>query len=229
MQAASSLTQQFQFNLPFALASLSPALSALHSSRARILHPSGSLLSETHCARCGASLVHGCGETRSMRSSKRGKVANNEGNPPSIRKFQRRTCIVCGYFEDIPIQRSGPSFPPPRQKQRTHAGHIVLPSQNSLIETASETAPSPHPEPSQQPEPHSSLHLPRILPSVSIQSSRSSSREPASAPSSSVPSRPKAKTRKPGLQALLARNREMQEQEKRQREQGLSTFLQGLQ
>ncbi|KAH9951602.1 hypothetical protein B0H21DRAFT_716685, partial [Amylocystis lapponica] len=234
MQPAASATQQYQLAIPFALAPVSPGLAALHVSRARLLHPSDTSLSDIHCAKCGTLIIHGLGETRSMRSNTRRKATNDEGGARPTRRFLRRACQICGHREDIPLQTSSsPYFPPPRRRKR------VLPPSPAVIDgtRVSQDAPQVQSTTTTQrsvpPGPPSTPHA------LSLSSTATASpfphphlpREVVSAASSStsLPSKAKTKSKKSGLQAMLARNREKQEQEKRQDGQGLSTFLQALQ
>src|ERR1700733_14537787 len=96
-----STTTQYQLSLPFVLLSASPPLAALHATRARILHPTESAsLDSTHCIKCGSYLLNGDGAVSIVRPSK-GRRSSER-----LRRVIRRTCGICGFSHDTPIDSS---------------------------------------------------------------------------------------------------------------------------
>ncbi|KZT12468.1 uncharacterized protein LAESUDRAFT_892 [Laetiporus sulphureus 93-53] len=233
-------TARFQLALPYVLAPVSPALAALHAGRARNQLPAEPTLRLTHCAACGASYLDGGGSIRSVRSRKKRMTADGKREP---KRFMRMSCGVCGYREDTPVEHSGASAFPPLTERRDAAGlHSATEAQNfasTSIQVAAVSASSAIPSQPNQPE---ALACPSpttqkttnpaspadTVPSVPYQRPRlhfapSSRPSPKPSPVSSVmqasstaTARTKARAKKPvGLQAVLARNREKQEQEKK--------------
>lgn len=92
-------TIQYRLNLPHALHSISPTLSALHTSRVAALHPETSaVLRPSHCSKCGTYHFSGDHPSRLV-------------GPPSARKKRRhitsshpkalqRRCYLCGFSID---------------------------------------------------------------------------------------------------------------------------------
>ncbi|TFK89813.1 hypothetical protein K466DRAFT_9811 [Polyporus arcularius HHB13444] len=232
-------TAQFQLAVPSLLATISPSLAALHATRARLLHPQAHpTLAGTHCARCGYPLLASDSQTRSIRKKRRG--------PSTPRRVLRRSCGSCGHDEDVPLAvDDAPTFPKVRDRVKRKSPSTA-PSQPraSRASPAELSSPSPLPVPliprSSQPIARSSQSTP--IPSRPGPPARATTKAARSLTSSPAPSssasqaqdqtRTKARPKKPGLQSMLARNRERQEQEKKRGEgssrQGLSAFLQGL-
>ncbi|KAI0750698.1 hypothetical protein C8Q80DRAFT_1268016 [Daedaleopsis nitida] len=245
LPATQNAPASFQLALPHLLASISPSLAALHATRVRrlspaIAHPS---LAGTHCVNCGYPLIASDSQTRSVR--KRRKRRNGH---TTVSRVLRRSCRSCGHDEDVPLATGAdaPTFPMPRNRAKRESGNSMNPprASSAATPTPAQIAPSiPHsPAPrSCQPIASSSTPVP------SRPGSAASVRPPADQlPPSRVSStgstkvytaqqdlqRSKARTKKhTGLQSMLARNRERQEQEKKREEghsHGLSAFLQGL-
>ncbi|KAI0719571.1 hypothetical protein C8T65DRAFT_736517 [Cerioporus squamosus] len=241
-------TAQFQLAVPSLLATLSPSLAALHATRARRLHPPHvhAALAGTHCARCGYPLLASNSQTRSIRKKRR------PGSGPSTpRRLLRMSCGCCGHDEDVPLAVDGaPTFPKVRDrvKRKSSSTTASQPRASGAADPSSAALsfPSPVPVPliprSSQPTASPSQSTPMPSRPGSAASARATSREAPSLASSPAPSggasqaqdqtRTKARPKKkPGLQSMLARNRERQQEEKKRGDssgQGLSAFLQGL-
>ncbi|KAI9001029.1 hypothetical protein BD414DRAFT_511632 [Trametes punicea] len=239
--APNAATAKFQLALPFVLSSISPNLAALHATRARLLYPADNSLAGTHCTRCGTPFLTAGGRIRSIR---RKKKKSYPGSHATVRVL-RRSCRTCGFDEDVPLETPNPpTFPKVRDRARRKVP--ITPHASSAAVAKPPVAADV------QRAPVSQRHASRSLQSSTTPaSSRSSSIAPSttSRPSPAPPSATPASTsqmpisaqgsgqtksrlrKKPGLQSLLARNREKQEQEKKRAEgegQGLSAFLQGL-
>ncbi|KAI0771609.1 hypothetical protein BD413DRAFT_604378 [Trametes elegans] len=246
--APNAPTAKFQLALPSLLAPISPHLAALHATRARLLHPSDAdpSLAGTHCARCGIPLLLSGGRTRAVRVHKKSKTSSRPAPAPqSFARVLRRSCRACGLDEDVPLvgTASAPAFPPVRDRARRTPS--AAPRVPRAAAPASESARvGVHAPPVSQPHPARSLH-PSETPAASRSSSHAPIPPPAPGPlrapaasTGPAPGRPQAEMgtaqnkarskKKAGLQSLLARNREKQEQEKKRESQGLSAFLQGL-
>ncbi|KAI0081757.1 hypothetical protein K474DRAFT_1768354 [Panus rudis PR-1116 ss-1] len=235
MQSSSLPTVKYQFALPYALHAISPALAALHASRARLLHypdPVCDILAASHCIRCGTYLLDGSGEIRTVREPPKKKRRTSTGQ--DAKRMLRRTCGVCSYQNDTPIERGNASaFPRVRRRKNAardpslQATAVSLskkpqgPEQRAARLTSQTPAPklkSSTPVPSKAASPAPTMH---------VDQSRSSTPS-ASSSTTATPTRQKSRPKKKsGLQDMLARNRERQEQEKKQ-SQSLSAFLEGL-
>lgn len=97
-------TIQYRLNIPCALHSISPALSALHASRVAALHPETSaMLHPSHCPKCGTYRFSGDHPTYLVDPSTRKK--RRRATPSRPKALQRR-CHVCGFSIDAPISPS---------------------------------------------------------------------------------------------------------------------------
>ncbi|KAH7887689.1 hypothetical protein F5I97DRAFT_1862130 [Phlebopus sp. FC_14] len=88
-------TTKYRLNLPFALHSVSPSLSALHATRALTHHPETFALRSTHCPKCGIYLFHGVGQTQ-LGIVRRKKKKRLDSGVYSVQKAFQRTCHACG-------------------------------------------------------------------------------------------------------------------------------------
>ena len=240
----------FQRALPFLLAPISPSLAALHATRVRRLSPADPTLAGTHCARCGYPLLASGSQTRSVRKKRKRSTNGGQSAPTRI---IRRSCRVCGHDEDVPVDAvaDAPTFPKPRDRARRKQDRIDKPRASSAALPAPDELSSPipgpaHPRASQPIATSSSTPAPsrpgsapssaRATPAPQARPAKSSSAVSSTEPSSSTQqdqSRAQSRTKKKaGLQSMLARNRERQEQDKKREghSQGasLSAFLQGL-
>lgn len=121
----SATTIQYRLNLPYALHSISPALSALHASRAAALHPEiSAVLHPSHCPKCGTYHFSGDHPTYLVGPSTGKKRRRATSSRPKT--FQRR-CHVCGFSIDA---RTSPSLD-------HSSAPTPLPSGSSTSETAS--------------------------------------------------------------------------------------------
>lgn len=94
----STTTIQYRLNLPRALHSISPALSALHATRAATLHPEASaILHPSHCPKCGTYYFSGDHSTYLVGPSSRKK--RKRATSSRTRSRQRR-CHLCGFSTD---------------------------------------------------------------------------------------------------------------------------------
>ncbi|OBZ70402.1 hypothetical protein A0H81_10008 [Grifola frondosa] len=220
MQVAvpSTTTTQYQLALPLLLSRVSPGLASLHASRARLLNPTDTSLLVSHCSKCGAHLLDGFGMVRSVRKKRRLSSGS------SFARVVRKSCKICGHAEEVPIETTNATlFPKPRAGIKPQ--HVSSFNASYSPATSQPSAPS-------QPTVSSLSRSPSVNPPSSGRSSeRSSTPIMSSQEPSSVlaASRSQARSKKKsGLQQMLARNRERQEQEKQIKGQGISAFLQGL-
>ncbi|KAF8450297.1 hypothetical protein L210DRAFT_956763 [Boletus edulis BED1] len=153
-------TIQYRLSLPHALYSVSPALSALHTSRATALHPEiSAVLHPTHCPKCGT--YHFSGDHSSYLVGLSAKKKRKRAISPHA-KVLRRRCHFCGFLIDIldhsPAQLSGDSSrigtvpSTPKTGQGPPSSDIHRPTAGT-VQTPTPSLPrQPHPKPS-----HSSL------------------------------------------------------------------------
>lgn len=232
--APNAATTAFQLAIPHVLQQVSPALASLHASRFRLLHhpdASSEALIDSHCTKCGTFLYDGSGTIRTVRPKRR-RPKSGATNGSTVQML-RKSCGACGHYRDsdISLEESNAILfqrTAKRQKQSLTSDNRTLPSMSTTPIIA---APEPKVAPVQ--------HMPEVpIPPKLLKPSSSpapSAYQPqlrAGAPSTSGnPSRVEAKKKKKkgGLQEILARNRERQEQEKnKQASSGLSAFLEGL-
>lgn len=238
MQSTNEIaTSKFQFSLPYALQSLSPALAALHTTRARLLnHPNlpGDTFTTTHCSRCGTYLLDGESSVRIIRKTGgvHGKI--NGRAAASYTRILRRSCNVCKHEEDVPIDNGNAGlFPKVRRRKAGEKSIDSIPreplpqvpqSKNPL-----ESLPDSRKDSSMSSRAPSvvSAHPPRISTPTPTPPTRSPVPQSGHLSSSRAKPRPKKKS---GLQDMLARNRERQEQERKATGSvGLAAFLENLQ
>lgn len=158
------------------------------------------------CHKCGTFILDGSGQVRSSRSKRK---ATDTPAPRSL----HITCGSCGHLHPVPIHSPCLShFPTAKKARRAHIN-----SQHVLKESPL----SPHP---------------RLSPTPSASCAPQISAEQVNSLKPHVPSpapavnKPRTKKKKPGLQEMLARNRERQEQERAANDKaaGLAAFLQGI-
>ncbi|KAJ7507879.1 hypothetical protein B0H11DRAFT_2185423 [Mycena galericulata] len=94
-------TAKFQHALPYALLSISPSLSALHSVRVKA--------SSNACHQCGCALHRGESTVRSIRSNGSRAV--------------QTTCLVCGWVQTLPIPRGNATLYPRTRKRGVQSGN----------------------------------------------------------------------------------------------------------
>ena len=239
MQSSTPLssTVNFQLAVPHLLAPVAPSLAALHATRARRLYPSDPLFSGTHCVKCGTPFIVSDGQTRSTRK-RRHTTKSSDG---TIVRAVRRSCRSCGHEEDVHLGAAcAPAFPKPRDRARYRAS--TNPHLSGVAERSSAGMNVPRPVSI----PRLSWPLASSSTQVSFREGSTPSAQPTPNPSSAAhplatsrnkstaQDQIKAKARqkkRSGLQNMLVRNRERQEQEKRRdgaQGVGLSAFLQGL-
>lgn len=115
---SSSLTENYQNALPYALLGASPSLAALHATRSRLLNPyQMDSLRSTHCSRCGTF----GGEVRVYRSGRT--------------RFLQRTCRACGFRDDVATDRGNAAVYTGRKKK----GNRLVPDIRQT-ETTGETS-----------------------------------------------------------------------------------------
>jgi RNase P subunit RPR2 len=193
-----SSTAKYQLSLPFALLPASSSLAALHATRARIFHPTESaFLDSTHCVKCGSYLSHGQMARPARKSSRR----------EDSRRVMRRTCVVCGFSHELPVDRgNAASFP---RTRKAKASTQPVQKLSKVVEYPSLPSPSP-----------------------SIGSSNPRSAPNPSPSDHSASARSKLRGRKKsGLQDMLSRNREKEAKQPEARSEGLGgleAFLSGL-
>ena len=244
MQKDDIVTAKFRVQIPCVLQSISPSLAALHATRARLLHhpgPETDVLKDTNCTKCGAYLLDGTGSIRTIRKTRSFKGKQRPKGPLPYARFLRRSCRYCGCEEDLPMETvkevalqanrapmaaptpalaSAASTPTPTQSRSTS----VIPPRTSSA------APSP-PSTRQPSAAPSTLSTLAHTSSLSSKAPTPSKPSPATSPAPTAldaRAKPRAK-KKTGLQDMLARNRERQEQEKKASSGGgLAAFLEGL-
>ncbi|CAL1700722.1 unnamed protein product [Somion occarium] len=235
-------TSKFQLSIPFTLQQVSPALAALHASRTRILHypdPAGDVLATTHCIKCGSFLLDGTGNIRTVgpdsHKRKRRKLYSSAAHT------LRRSCGTCGYNDDVLLEKGNPLMfqrVGKRHKQSSERSAMPFPassractqSQVTSQPESREHTPQGHTKTQQSPVPEKrSSHAPSPAPSPSPlpNASRSRSQTPLLSIDTSVARSKVRSKKKSGLQDMLARNRERQEQEKKKQTSSLSGFLEG--
>lgn len=226
----------FHLAIPYILP---PSLAALHATRARLLYPSHPLFSGTHCIKCGFPLTADNSQTRSVRQKRR----KSEGGDAARIRALRRSCRSCGHDEDVPLGAACPPALPkvrdrvrrkPSAHHQPHASNVATPSpadSSSLEPISAQPCLSQQMASSSTPassRPSSVTGPLSISPTLSSSTISRTQRQDVS----SVQDKAKAMARqkkKSGLQNMLAKNRERQEQEKRGGQSaGLSAFLQDL-
>lgn len=212
------MTTKYQLSLPFALLAASPSLAALHATRARILNPTEStFLDATHCLKCGSYLLNADGKVTIERPRKRRKgVAKGD---KAITSVLKRTCGVCGFRDDVPVDRGNASLFPKIKKGATPS----LPTESSqLFEFTTKALGNPNfDRPSSQPRSSSVASSTHPAPTL-----------PLHPPQPLPPARSKNRSKKKsGLQDMLLRNKEREEKERLKENHGqggLAAFLSGL-
>ncbi|KAF5333170.1 hypothetical protein D9611_002478 [Ephemerocybe angulata] len=199
-------TTRFQQAVPYLLLPVSEPLSALHATRRR-LHYSPCPDDPNVCAACGSCLHTGTTQYRVARSkSKKSRVAQT-------------TCLACDHVRITPLALYSSTT------TKTSVFHIPSAGPDARDGIASNAVASMQPPP--------------LLPAARLDNPRDSSERPTASSSTLQTPRSGAagkitqtrQKKKTGLQAMLARNRE-QEQERAKsqtkHEGGLSAFLDGL-
>lgn len=228
-----TLTAKYQLDASHILSSVSPALAALHATRAQnsycssqpYVHP----LSPLHCPRCAHLPV----TTRVVANSKqrrtRGSKTENAENtirPPSRGLRVQRSCAACGYVgvqavkrNDINAIETTPSCPSRQAASPAVIGSTAVAGtrdDNTLTESSKGKARAETPLPVDRP-----VHV-------------SSDARPS--PSSPVHSQPgsvtkRQKKRAAGLQEILSRSKKQTQNSQRdgvQSANDLAAFLSGL-
>ncbi|KAJ3474454.1 hypothetical protein NLI96_g12451 [Meripilus lineatus] len=231
--AASLTTTKFQFAIPFVLQSTSPSLAALHATRTRLLHhpdPATNLLASSWCPICGQYLHDGSGTIRSVRKPTGNRKKVKRTSKHQFVRVLRKTCHVCGHSSDTPIRPDQHGVP-----QNPPAIHNEAPPSSSSRPSSTSTPDPPsrrqHVQAISSSTTTERCHSPHTPRGVLTREESVHPETPSSGPSTPIPTVPKARTKKHrGLQDMLARNRERQEQERKSDSQnkGLSAFLEGL-
>ncbi|KIK95580.1 hypothetical protein PAXRUDRAFT_826852 [Paxillus rubicundulus Ve08.2h10] len=131
-------TTKYRLNLPFALHSISPALSALHATRASVLHPElSSILYPSHCAKCGAYYFSGDASSHVFARLEKTKTKKKmRKRIPSGWGGQQRVCHTCGFFTRLRSDRVEPTFSPHSNIPQSSVS-VQSPSASSSVETTS--------------------------------------------------------------------------------------------
>ena len=205
----SLITSRFQLNVARALNPVAPSLAALHINRARSLQEQylGTCdnLALSHCANCGAFLLDGTGSMRIIRHARTKRRPKREGQSSRPVRALHMLCSVCGHEGEVPVETDNASIHLPITKKEVDAIVPISGSSNVAlpIEQSESKTILRNPQSRGAPSPASAFH-PAPRPKV----------------------RPKKST---GLQDMLARNRQREEQDKKkQTGSGLSAFLDGL-
>ncbi|KAI0347272.1 hypothetical protein BDW22DRAFT_512299 [Trametopsis cervina] len=220
-------TLKFLLAVPKVTQSISPALSALHVTRTRLIHHAkagGSrTFDTTHCTKCGMYLLAGHGSVRVARK----QLSRKHGKTQQHVRVLRKSCLVCGEVQDVPVEGGDPpAFAKVGKKKALHI------SASKLVPDA---VSAPLPQPSQgdntarNTESRSSTIVAETRPSlpakqtIQAQPSPSQSTDP-----SGLRNKARAK-KKSGLSDMLARNKERQQKERTAgTSRGLAAFLQDL-
>lgn len=212
-------TLKYQLAVPRVVESISPALAALHVTRSRLSqssHAGGSrTFDTTHCTACGTYLRGGTGCIRAMRIH-----APRKSGKPYLRVL-RKSCLVCGKHQDIPIEEGEPPALAKATKRQILTASVPNPVPSSELVPANKP-PVAVPKPS-----------PILVVSSSAASPAPSSPQlprPQGQDTKAIDQRGRARAKKKtGLSDMLARNRERQEKERLTGENtGLAAFLQNL-
>lgn len=188
-------TLKFQLALPLALHSISPSLSALHTSRARLYsrthQQANSLVPSFACSKCGTLLVPEAGRIRTKRetNSPSTSLATSGGVSASANtktKTLLKSCLACGFRDRL----VGDSLT---------AGAFVSPRRLAKSQRKAELDKTSRPPPIL--EPSASPHAPP--PPISIHKVATSS---TVIPQAVV--KPARAKKRAGLQEMLAQNRQ---------------------
>lgn len=114
----SSETIQYRLNLSNALHAISPALSALHTSRAAALHPEAfTILHPSHCPKCGT--YHFSGDHPPTRKKRKRATASRS-------KSLQRKCHLCGFSIDaLPPNNTSLPIQLPSDLSRTGTAQVT--------------------------------------------------------------------------------------------------------
>ena len=212
-------TLKFQLAVPAVAQTISPALAALHITRFRLIHSPNACshtFDTTHCTACGTYLTGCSGSVRAMRQH-----APRKSGKPYLRVL-RRSCVVCGEHQDIPIEGGGASAfaKVGKQQQKTLPSSVFKQAPGAELVVAA--------------KPPGATLKPSSLSAMSSTPNPDSSSTQIPRPKGDQPklvegrSKSRAK-KKSGLSDMLARNKERQAKERsKEGSSGLAAFLQDL-
>lgn len=218
-------TRKYRMALPHCAQNISPALAALHVTRARLIDNPKAVSHQfdaTHCAACGMYLLDGTSTVRVVRSGRRRKTSRMP-EAGAMTRVVRRTCSACGRENDLRIEQDNAQMYPRVAKRKGASDRAVagisaaeppedVPTKTVRVSTTTDIVQAP---------PMSSTSKPTKTPSKVISTSRVDE-----TPNAKSNPRPKKKT---GLQEMLARSRERQAKERSASAgPGLASFLLGL-
>lgn len=214
-------TTKHQLALPYVLA-FAPGLAATHAVRARKRHPASPddpPILPAHCPRCGSSLISGASQLRIRRDPSHthaqagGHKPSGASAPAAHPRYVQQCCGACGHVKKTRLESIA-------TLSRSDTVPAALAESPLLQSLRSDAAPAPAREPSLDHRPERRIGPSSDSPPAIAASSVSSAKAVSK-------SRPKKRS---GLQDLLARNREKQEQEKQGKSPGggLAAFLSGL-
>ncbi|KAF8843136.1 hypothetical protein BDN67DRAFT_239728 [Paxillus ammoniavirescens] len=220
-------TTKYRLSIPFALHSISPALSALHATRASVLHPElSSILHPSHCAKCGAYYFSGDGSSHLFGRLEKTKKKKRK-RAAAGRKNLQRICSTCGCFTDLRSNHVEPTFSPHSNIPQSSVSVQPL-SASSSVDTTSTRMPFSTTKTLEPPELSVSLNpMVRDLPESATHGSPP--------PFSKQPPHPKSSRTKTTstLQHMLSHNRRKDEARKargktKDSHGGLAAFLKDL-
>ncbi|KAF9222022.1 hypothetical protein BS17DRAFT_784320 [Gyrodon lividus] len=219
-------TTKYRLSLPFALQSISPALSALHATRAATLHPEvSSILHSSHCTKCGAYHFSGNGPSHLFGQQERKKRKRGVSSGP---KALQRICPTCGFTDQRINVVNHHDVEPTLSPHSTILQSSISAQLPSASLTTSIRTSTSKKKPRQQSEPSGNLH-PIVGTSSEIPPRASPQPFPKQLPRLKTSHTKKAST----LQDMLARDRrrdDAQKAHKRTKDNhgGLVAFLKDL-
>ncbi|KIJ20072.1 hypothetical protein PAXINDRAFT_96340 [Paxillus involutus ATCC 200175] len=165
-------TTKYRLSLPFALHSISPALSALHATRASVLHPElSSILHPSHCAKCGAYYFSGDGSSHVFGRLEKKTKKKKRKRASAGRKNLQIICPTCGCFTDLRSNHVEPTFSPHSNIPQSSVS-VQPPSASSSVDTTLTRMLSSTTKTLEPPEPSVSLNpMVRNLPEIAIRGS----------------------------------------------------------
>jgi len=145
MSSGTAATIQYRLNLPHALHSVSPSLSALHTSRAVALHlETSTVLHPSHCPKCGTYRFSGDHPSYLADPPTRKKRRRATSSHP---KALQRKCHLCGFSIDARTSPSIDYSSLPAQLPNTLPRTGTIPTIARTKEVGQEQPPSDLPRP----------------------------------------------------------------------------------
>ncbi|TCD69665.1 hypothetical protein EIP91_006682 [Steccherinum ochraceum] len=231
------VTSRFQLDVARVLQPVAPALAALHVRRSRSLRlGTRDNLASSHCASCGVFLLDGTGSKRIIRHARTKRRPKAEGECSRPVRAVQISCSMCGHEEETPVAPKDALSPPekaapPKRPAETAQNWRTV---NQKVSTSEEVQ-SWRTGNQKNVSTGSPTTAPPLAPSKEVPPTKTSavSAPPSTQklggmPQGNAAARQKNRPKKSsGLQDMLARNRQREEQEKKQAG-GLSALLEKL-